>query len=198
MAWTSWSRTWATTRRTTTSRKPPRCNSKIWRWKRMYLNLRADQRLKQNHEDVRISASSSTKAVPIGEGKWLEDYSSVAYPVSKQMSTLLRHGDLPREDDGAIEFWRIRNIFRTMCILNSGQMKNGRAQCEKEEETRKDFNIVLIHQEKKFLITELFQGQSGRSLIDPSLQDNVFNSGTISSSTFITSKCAINLHSIMN
>ena len=55
----------------------------------------------------RISASSSTKTLPIGERTWTDiesqDYSPIAYPVSKQLSTLLRHGSLPREDDGAIE-----------------------------------------------------------------------------------------------
>ena len=64
----------------------------------------------------RISASSSTKTIPIGERKWIdiepEDYSPVAYPVSKQMSTLLRHGHRPREDDGAIEFWRLKEYLR--------------------------------------------------------------------------------------
>ena len=59
----------------------------------------------------RTPASSSTRTLPIGERKWTdvepEDYSPVDYPVSKQMSTLLRHGHVPREDDGAIEFWRI-------------------------------------------------------------------------------------------
>ena len=50
----------------------------------------------------RTPASSSTRTVPIGERKWTdnepEDYSPVAYPMSKQLSTLLRHGHLPRED----------------------------------------------------------------------------------------------------
>ena len=45
----------------------------------------------------RISASSSTKTIPIGERTWTDiepqDYSSFDYPVSKQLSTLLRHGD---------------------------------------------------------------------------------------------------------
>ena len=56
----------------------------------------------------RTPASSSTRTVPIGERKWTdvepEDYSPIAYPVSKQLSTLLYHGDLLREDDGAIKF----------------------------------------------------------------------------------------------
>ena len=74
----------------------------------MYLRLRADQRLKQNHKD--ISASSSTKTILIGERTWTDiepqDYSPIDYSVSKKLINLLRHGSLPREDDGAIEFWR--------------------------------------------------------------------------------------------
>ena len=41
-----------------------------------------------------------------------ETYSSIAYPVSKRLSTLLRHGDRPREEDGAIEFWRSKDYLR--------------------------------------------------------------------------------------
>ena len=56
----------------------------------------------------RTPACSSTRTVPVGERSWTdiepENYSSIAYPVSKQLSTL-RHGHLPREEDGAIEFW---------------------------------------------------------------------------------------------
>ena len=51
----------------------------------------------------RISASPSTRTVPIGERTWTDiepqDYSSIDYPVSKKLITLLRHGSLPREDD---------------------------------------------------------------------------------------------------
>ena len=62
----------------------------------------------------RIFTSSSTTTVPISERSWTdiepENYSVVAYPVSKQLSTLLRHGHLPREEDGAIEFWRLKRL----------------------------------------------------------------------------------------
>ena len=55
----------------------------------------------------RTSACSSTRTVLICErsGTDIEpqDYSSIDYPVSKQLSTLC-YGHLPREDDGAIEF----------------------------------------------------------------------------------------------
>ena len=64
----------------------------------------------------RISACSSTRSVPICERSWTdiepETYSLIAYPVSKQLSTHLRHGHHPREEDGAIEFWRLKDYLR--------------------------------------------------------------------------------------
>ena len=58
----------------------------------------------------RIFCKLIHKNVPIRERTWTniepEDYSSIDYPVSKKLITLLRHDNLPREDDGAIEFWR--------------------------------------------------------------------------------------------
>ena len=62
----------------------------------------------------RTSACSSARIIPICERSWTdiepEDSSSIACPVSKQLSTLLRHGHLPREEDGAIEFWRLKGL----------------------------------------------------------------------------------------
>ena len=64
----------------------------------------------------RTSACSSTRTTPIGERTWTdiepEDYLPIAYQVSKQLSALLRHGHRPREDDGAIEFWRSKDHLR--------------------------------------------------------------------------------------
>ena len=63
----------------------------------------------------RTSVCSSTRTVPICERSWTdiepENHSSIAYPVSKQLSTLLRHGDPPREEDGAIEFFRLKDYL---------------------------------------------------------------------------------------
>ena len=41
-----------------------------------------------------------------------QDHSPIAYPVSKELSTSLRHGHLPREEDGAIQFWRLQDYLR--------------------------------------------------------------------------------------
>ena len=87
-------------------------------------------------------------------------------------------------------------IFGTiLCIVNIGLMKSERAQWQKEKETRKDFNIVPILQEK-FFTSELFKDiQDAISLILHCRTMCQFQ--TISSSTFIVG-CALNLHSIIN
>ena len=106
---------------------------------------------------------SSTRTVPIRERIWIHIEPGAqfdqAYPVAKRLNTLLRHGQLPREEDGAIEFWRLKDDLRTnLSILNIGLMICGRARWQDAKAARKDFNIVLIHQDKKFFISELFKG----------------------------------------
>ena len=46
---------------------------------------------------------------------------------------------------------------RTLRILDIGLMQCGRVEWQESEATRKDFNIVLIHQDKIFFISELFK-----------------------------------------
>ena len=122
-------------------------------------------------------ASSSTRTIPIRERTWTHvepgKQSLSDYSVSKKLIHLLRHGSLLREDDGAIEFWRIKIIFRIiLCIVIIGLTKSGRAVWPEEEETTKDFSIVLILQEQ-FCTSELSKGIQDAIAIDPSLQDNV-------------------------
>ena len=53
---------------------------------------------------------SSSRTIPILERTWIDSEPGAqfdrAHPVAKRLNTLLRHGELPREVDGAIEFWR--------------------------------------------------------------------------------------------
>ena len=81
--------------------------------------------------------------------------------MSKKLIHLLRHGRLPGEDDGAIEFWRIKDA--------SGEI----------------------------LYLRALQGHSGRSLIDPTLQENVVLPDDFFQDIYHVG-CAINLHSIIN
>ena len=161
MARISWSRTWATRRTMTTSRKLVRCSSKFLRWKRMYLLLRADQRPKQNHEDVLLPAHLqglylsvkvfglilSQKLTRISltqcQNDWVHFFVTVIY-LEKKMERL-NSGDE-------------KIVFGTsLGTLNIGLMKCGRVKWQELEATRKDFNIVPIHQDKKFFISELFK-----------------------------------------
>ena len=84
-----------------------------------------------------------------------------------------------------------------MSNLKIGLMKSGRAQWQKAKETRKDFNIALIHQDKKIFYLRGLQGHSGRNPIDPSLQDNVLIPNDFFEYIYHI-RCAISLHSIMN
>ena len=72
----------------------------------------------------RDSARSSTRTIPIGERTWTDvepgEYSISDYEVSKKLIRLLRSGSLPKEDDGAIEFSRIkRQSSETFLVLSS-------------------------------------------------------------------------------
>ena len=129
----------------------------------------------------RALASSSTRTSPIKERKWTdvepEDHSLVAFFVMviyfEKMMERLNSGDY-------------RNVFGTiLCNLNIGLMKSG-VQLQKAGKTRKNFNIVLIHQDKKFFISELFKViQDAISLILH--YRTMYQFRTISSSTFLTS-----------
>ena len=110
----------------------------------------------------RTSACSSTRTVPMCERSWTdiepEDYSPIAYPVSKQLSTLLRHGHLPREEDGAIQFWRLQDYHRIDFVVRSQHWSDElwKSTMAKGGGNKKNINIVLIHQVKIF-ISELFK-----------------------------------------
>ena len=76
-------------------------------------------------------------------------------------------------------------------------MMYGRARWQEAEATRKDFNIVLTRQDKKFFTFRALQGHSGRNPIDPSLQDNVLIPNNFFEYIYHIG-CAVNLHSITN
>ena len=73
----------------------------------------------------RTPASSSTRTVPIGERKWIdiepENYSPIACPVWKRLSTLLRQCHLLRDDDVAIEFY----LYSGLMTCGSTMAKGG-------------------------------------------------------------------------
>ena len=64
----------------------------------------------------RTLACSSTRTVLVCERFWTDVEpgicSNIVFPVSKRLSTLLRHSHRPQGEDGAIQFWRLKDYLR--------------------------------------------------------------------------------------
>ena len=93
--------------------------------------------------------------------------------MSKKLINLLRHGSLPREDDGAIEFWRtqdyLQNHFEHSQHWSDEEWKSSMARGggnKKRLQHCTDASGEILH-------LRALQGHSGRNLVDPSIQDNV-------------------------
>ena len=117
--------------------------------------------------------------------------------MSKKLINLLRHGSLPREDDGAIEFWRIKdylqNHFEQSQHWSDGKCKSSMA---RGVGNKKRFQYCS-DASGEILYLRALQGHSGRNLVDPSLKDNVIIPSGFFQYIYHVG-CAINLHSIIN
>ena len=106
---TSWSQTRSTKSTTTTSRRPLKTDTFALKTDVFAFASRSKAKAKPRRP---TSACSSTKTVPVRERIWTDIEPGAqfhqAYPVAKRQNTLLRHGQSPREEDGAIEFWRLK------------------------------------------------------------------------------------------
>ena len=152
----------------------------------------------QRREPVDYSPS----IIPVNERKWIDiepgDSSLSAYEISKKVIHLLRHSQtVQREEDGAVQFWRIKNYLQNqfpqttywsddrwkICLAAGGGAKRRYQYCT-------DISGTIIY-------LRALQGHSGRNLIDPSLQDNVINQSGFFQHIYHIG-CASNLHSIIN
>ena len=166
----------------------------------MYLLLRADQRLKQNHEDAFLPAHLQELYLSV-KRLWTDiepaTYSHIAYPVSKRLSILL-HGQLLREEDGAIELWRLKDDHRNEFEYSqhwSGEM--WKSTMTKGGGIKKRFQYCTDPSEQEIHHLRALQGHSGSNLIDPALQDNVLTPIDFFEYIYHIG-CAFNLHSIAN
>ena len=112
------------------------------------------------------------------------------------MNFLLRHGQSPREDDGAIEFWRIkdylRNDFENSQYWSDEMWKSKNA---RRRGNKKRFQYCTDSSGQEILYLRALQGHSGRNPIDPTLQDNVFIPDNIFEYIYHIG-CAVNVHVI--
>ena len=150
----------------------------------------------------REPAGSSPRTVPIGKRTWTDvepgKYSFSDCEVSKKVMYLLRHSQhVYPEEDGAVQFWRIKENLQTYflyyphwsdskwkaCLAGGGGNKKRYQYCT-------DSSGVI-------LCLRALQGHSGGNLIDPTLQDNVVIPSNFFQYIYHVG-CAINLHSIIN
>ena len=80
----------------------------------MYLLLRADQRLQQNHEDVLLLVHLQKRYLSVKDLGLILSQKIIRLSITQcqKLSTLLRQADLLREEDGATEFWRLKDYIR--------------------------------------------------------------------------------------
>ena len=120
----------------------------------------------------------TTVTIPIHERRWIDiepsEQNLDSYDLSKKVVNLLRHNQtLHREEDGAIEFCKIKFHLRNhhsqiqvwsddrwkACLAEGGGSKRRYQYCSDDSGT--------------ILYLRALQGHSGSNLIDPTLQDNV-------------------------
>ena len=117
--------------------------------------------------------------------------------MSKQLGTVRRHGHLPREDDGAIEFWRLKEYLRNDLVQSQHESdEKWKSTMAKGGGNKKIFQYCT-DPPGKILYLRALQGQSGRNLVDLTLQDNALIPDNFFQYIYHIG-CAINLHSIMN
>ena len=145
---------------------------------------------------------SSSRTVSVLERTWIDIEPGAqidqAYPVAKRLNTLLRHGELPREEDGAIEFWRLKDDLRNK--LEHSQYWSDdvwKSKMAGGGGNKKRFQHCTDPSGQEILYLRALQGHSGRNPTDPTLQDNVL----IPNNFFENINhigCAVSLHSITN
>ena len=123
-------------------------------------------------------ADYSPSIIPMNERNWIDiepgNHALSAFEVSKKVIHLLRHSQkVQQEDDGAVQFWKIKNYLRNqfpqvqhwsddrwkLCLAAGGGPKRRYQYCS-------DISGTIVY-------LRAHQGHSERSLIDPSFQDNV-------------------------
>ena len=144
----------------------------------------------------------TTATIPMHERRWIDIEPSkqdlASYDLSKKVVNLLRHNQkLHREEDGAIQFYKIKFHLRDhhsqiqnwsddrwkACLAAGGGSKRRYQYCSDDS--------------GQILYLRALQGHSGNNLIDPTLQDNVLI-GTGIFHYIYHIGCAFNLHSIIN
>ena len=201
MDWTSLSQTWSTKSTTTTSSKLLKRRRKYLRWRQKYCfckPIKGSSKTEEIFHYLLIFKDctrywKNMDLIDIEPGAQFDQ----AYPVAKRLNTLLRHGDLLREEDGTIEFWRLkddlRNKFEHSQYWSDDVWKIKMA----GGGGKKKWFQYCIDSSGEILYLRALQGHSGRNAIDPTRQDNVLIPNNFFEYMHHIG-CAVSVHSITN
>ena len=118
----------------------------------------------------REPAGSSPRTVPFGKRIWTDDeageYLLSDYDISKKLIHLLRHGSQPRDNDGALEFWRTKeNLQKHFPYCPHWSDDKGKSAMAGGGVNKKRFQYCA-NSTGTILYLRALQGHSGRSLIN--------------------------------
>ena len=104
----------------------------------------------------------------------------------------------PREEDGAIEFWRLKDCLRNDIVRSQHWSdEKWKSTTAKGGGNKERLQCCTDPLGQEIIYLRALQGHSGRNLIDPSLQDNVLIPKDFFEYIYHVG-CAINSHSITN
>ena len=137
-------------------------------------------------------AGSSPRTVPIGKRTWTDvepgKHSFSDYEVSKKVMYLLRHAQhVNREDDGAIEFWRIKDNLQKYFLYSPHWSDSKWKACLAGGAGNKKRFQCCTDSSGTIVYFRALQGHSGRNPIDILHYRTMSLFRTVSLSTFITS-----------
>ena len=144
----------------------------------------------------------TTATIPIHERRWIDiepsEQNLASYDLSKKVMNLLRHNQtLQREDDGAIEFYKIQFYLQNHHSQIHNWSDDRWKACLAAGRGSKRRYQYCSDNSGRILYLRALQLHSGNNLIDPKLQDNV----VIGTGIFLYIYhvgCTFNLHSIIN
>ena len=173
----------------------------LWNGQMWSIQIRITQRFLQIHKKSKFHKQASRLLQPGQRQKQNHNRENLLvqqqpYRCTKEDGLTLSHR-LPREDDGAIQFWRIKFHLRNhssqvqlwsddrwkACLAAGGGSKRRYQYCSD--------NLGSI------IYLRALQGHSGHNLIDPALQDNVLIGTGIFPYIYHVG-CTFNLYSIIN
>ena len=88
--------------------------------------------------------------------------------MAKTLNTLLRHGELFREEDGAIEFWRLKDDFRNKFDFSQYWSDDlWKSKMAGDGGNKNRFQYCIGPSGPEILCFRALQGHPGRHPIDP-------------------------------